>query len=441
MTTRQGPVTVDASPTKSLFVEMLTKDVRMQMAILDLVDNSIDGAIRIRGQSPLTELTVRITFDQEHFIIQDNCGGIPLNLATDYAFRFGRPANAPSVNRSVGRFGVGMKRALFKLGRFFDVATTNKDERYRIAADVDKWLDLEEWTFPVLDLENFDEAPDENDVGTTITATRLTEEAKRWVSIPYNLTNLTREISKRHQYHIDNGITISLNGITIPTSDLEFLVSESPLLRPAYKEFERDGVHVRVVAGVGHSSPREAGWYVYCNGRMILDADRTRTTGWGEPGMMPRFHNQYSRFRGATYFDSDDSTLLPWTTTKDGVDEGVPIFSEAYTSMLSVMSQVIRFLDAVDRDNERPEGSRPLMELVERTARAVPILGLSRSENFRFQEPPPPVPASERIINIQYQKPAWLVDAVRKSLNAPSARSAGEMTFDYYVDQENINAR
>ena len=40
------------------------------------------------------------------------------------------------------------------------------------------------------------------------------------------------------------------------------------------------------------------------------------------------------------------------------------------------------------------------MELVDKTARAVPILRLNRSENFRYQEPPPPVPAGERFINI-----------------------------------------
>ena len=63
MSTHQQPITVDASPTKGLFVEMLTRDIRMAMAILDLVDNCIDGAIRIRGDAAFTGLTVRITFD------------------------------------------------------------------------------------------------------------------------------------------------------------------------------------------------------------------------------------------------------------------------------------------------------------------------------------------------------------------------------------------
>ena len=289
MPTNHEPLTVDARPTKEFFVEMLTRDVRMAMAILDLVDNSIDGAIRMRGNGSFQGLTVGITFDPERFIIEDNCGGIPLDLAMNHAFRFGRPTGAPIVSHSVGRFGVGMKRALFKLGRRFDIATTNPKETYGIVGDVIDWLSREDvWEFPVADLDTFDDAPPEDETGTKITVTQLTDEAKNWTTLPYNLTNLTTEISKRHQHHIDNGLTISLNGVTIPPSQLRFLVSDSPLLIPAFRRYERDGVHVRLVAGIGRSNPREAGWYVYCNGRMILDADRTRTTGWGEPRMMPK---------------------------------------------------------------------------------------------------------------------------------------------------------
>ena len=233
---------------------------------------------------------------------------------------------------------------------------------------------------------------------------------------------------------------ISFNGVTIPTSQLEFLVSDFPLLRPVHREYDRNGVHVRLLAGVSRSSPPDAGWYVYCNGRMILDADRSRTTGWGEPQMMPKFHNQYARFRGAAFFDSDDSTLLPWNTTKDGVDEGVPVFAEAYGLMISVMRPVVRFLDAVDRDNDKPEGSRPLVEMLDERARPVPISELALSEEFKYQEPTPPIPPLERFVSIQYEKPVWLVNAVKKNIRARSARAAGEKTFDYYVEQEDINA-
>ena len=441
MTTSQANIRANASPTKEFFVEMLTRDVRMSMAILDLVDNCIDGALRLREGASLEDLTVRITLSEDRFIIEDNCGGIPLDVAVNYAFRFGRPANAPGVDNSVGRFGVGMKRALFKFGRNFEVATTTRSESFRIATDVDEWLTQEDvWSFPILDLERFDEPRPDHETGTKITVSRLTSEAKNWFATAYHVSNLKAEISRRHQFHIDKGVNISLGGVTIPTSELKFLVSNSPLMRPAYKEYRRDEVHVRILTGVGPSSPQKAGWYVYCNGRMVLDADRTRATGWGEPRMMPRYHNQYSRFRGAVFFDSVDSKLLPWNTTKDGVDESVPIFVEAYGLMLNLMRQVIRFLDQVDHESDAPEGSRTLVDLLERRARSASIANLSRSENFQYVEPPPPPSPSERLVNIQYRKPLGLVNAVRKSLRVGSARAAGEATFDYYVEQEDVDA-
>jgi hypothetical protein len=35
---------ISAEPTKSFFVDMLTRDIALEQAILDLVDNSVDGA-------------------------------------------------------------------------------------------------------------------------------------------------------------------------------------------------------------------------------------------------------------------------------------------------------------------------------------------------------------------------------------------------------------
>ena len=334
-----------------------------------------------------------------------------------------------------------MKRALFKLGRYFEVATTTKEISYRITIDVDDWLrQPDTWLFPIVEMSSLDNRLSEREPGTDITIMELTEESRKWLATPYNVANLKTEISRRHQHHIDNGLTISLNGVSIPPSQLEFLVSGSPLLQPAFREYDRNDVHVRILAGVGTSIPREAGWYVYCNGRMVLDADRSRTTGWGEPRMMPSFHNQYARFRGATFFDSANPALLPWNTTKDDVDEGMPIFAEAYGLMVTVMQPVIRFLDAMDRELDEPEESRVLLKLVDNSAYLRPIVNLSRSDVFRYQTPPPLIPSTEPLISIQYQKPVWLVEAVKKSLRVQSARAAGEKTFDYYVDQEDINA-
>ena len=41
--------TVDASPTKEFFIKMLTRDIALEDAILDLLDNCLDGIVRIKG--------------------------------------------------------------------------------------------------------------------------------------------------------------------------------------------------------------------------------------------------------------------------------------------------------------------------------------------------------------------------------------------------------
>jgi hypothetical protein len=35
---------IDAEPTKAFFIDMLTRDIPLDQAILDLVDNCVDGA-------------------------------------------------------------------------------------------------------------------------------------------------------------------------------------------------------------------------------------------------------------------------------------------------------------------------------------------------------------------------------------------------------------
>ena len=41
--------TVDATPVKSFFVDMLTRDIELVDAILDLLDNCVDGILRLKG--------------------------------------------------------------------------------------------------------------------------------------------------------------------------------------------------------------------------------------------------------------------------------------------------------------------------------------------------------------------------------------------------------
>jgi hypothetical protein len=64
------------------------------------------------------------------FVIEDNCGGIPLSTARDYAFRFGREVGdrRDSDIITIGMYGIGMKRAIFKLGRSARVTSKSGED-------------------------------------------------------------------------------------------------------------------------------------------------------------------------------------------------------------------------------------------------------------------------------------------------------------------------
>src|SRR3989442_15013999 len=91
---------VPAHPAKTFFISMLTRDIDLQDAILDLLDNCVDGAIRIRSKA-MTEkdsfkgFWAHVTFSEGRFVIEDNCGGIPWEIAKHYAFCFGRREGIP----------------------------------------------------------------------------------------------------------------------------------------------------------------------------------------------------------------------------------------------------------------------------------------------------------------------------------------------------------
>src|SRR5580704_1206936 len=158
------PDRVSAFPTKRFFVEMLTRDISLEDAVLDLLDNCIDGVVRTRGASavnrekqPYAGFHAHLSFDQDHFLISDNCGGISRELAEKSAFMPGRPKRGPKQKDldsdlpTVGVYGIGMKRAIFKMGRYCEVKSTTAHDSFRVTIP-EKWFgDESDWELPIND--------------------------------------------------------------------------------------------------------------------------------------------------------------------------------------------------------------------------------------------------------------------------------------------------
>jgi hypothetical protein len=374
---------INASPTKMFFIDMLVKDIPLIDAIADLVDNSVDAAINLRKDGNLSDLKVEIKFNQKSFSITDNCGGFNVKTARTYAFRFGRPDDAPDIPKSIGRFGVGMKRALFKLGNNIQINSKTSQSYFQVNLDVNQWKsDKENWSW---EFNTINENIQDGEFGTTITVENLYEQVADTFSDESFTNNLIKMIRISHEKVLEKGLIIVINDIELSFNPSTLYVSEN--IQPAYFTKNIKGINVEVITGVSKTgSPREAGWYIYCNGRLIVSANKSQLTGWGDGH--PLYHPQFAMFRGYVFFESERSSLLPWNTTKNGIDEESDIFKAIMPLMINMMKPVTSFLRKLKTEpfsgednfeNDEYEAEKSLYDYVN-DAELITISNIEKSE-------------------------------------------------------------
>ncbi len=426
---------VDASPTKEFFVDIITKDIQLDEAIQDLVDNCIDGAKRLRPgvNADYEGLTVSLEVNSDGFRIEDNCGGIPLDIARKYAFKFGRAKGFEPTSHSVGQFGVGMKRALFKMGSQFNVISTEPEHSFRVFVDVTAWVnDNQNWDFDVKDLKS--KAYRLEETGTRIEVDQLAPAVASTFGQEWFVKRLRHSIRVVQQQPMRQGLAISLNGEAIIPTDWQLKEGEG--IEPAFRRFEDDlgaanPLVTRLYAGVGDSNRTYAGWYVFCNGRCILEADQESTTGWNEVSEngvnVPKFHGQFARFRGYAFMDSDDASILPWNTTKTGLDLESDAYRRLVGRLIEITRPVITFLNNLDAEKEFEDSDKVLSIAISK-APHVALEKIAERPVFNYAPPPKRGPALARI---SYQKPRAEVEKLKEVMDAQSNRDLGEKTFEY----------
>ncbi len=353
--------TVNASPVKSFFVEMLTRDIELVDAILDLLDNCVDGILRQQenssGQDPYKGFEAKIKFDENSFSISDNCGGIPWNLH-DYAFRMGKEnQNIDRELPTVGVYGIGMKRAIFKIGKQCLIATQNKGDCYEVKI-TPEWIEnQDDWNLPVSESSQSDKED-----GTTIFIDELNENIE--ILFGKDKENFARELTRKIQTHyafiINKGFQIEINEKRVVPKPTELVFNETQnekgtdtAIRPYIYRTNRDGVNIFLSVGFTRPIPSQeevndeqeekryssldAGWTIICNDRAVLYCDRTELTGWGEAGV-PRYHTQFIAISGIVEFQSNDASKLPTTTTKRGIDASSSLYLQVKNKMREGMS-------------------------------------------------------------------------------------------------------
>jgi hypothetical protein len=484
---KRGPsdddLLVRGDPDKLFFIENLIKDIELIPAILDLVDNSVDSARQVAIhqliQSGADEVTAKATMelppgafdglrvelkiDATTFKISDTCAGMAIDLAKKYAFRIGRSKDFDGVPGSVGQFGVGMKRALFKIGRSFRVESRTESERFILEVDINKWIDdqdEQDWSFRMKSAER--SLPNSETTGTVIEVGNLHPSVSADFDDDLVLSLLREQLRLRHQEAIDRGLRILLNGEKLSGLRPELMIG--PDLGAVRKSFPIDvaqgTVLVEIMAGIVRTNRKElnvneneaenfrttneAGWWVFCNNRLLLIADKTAETGWGRGAAA--YHPQYRLFRGYVYMSAVETSLLPWNTTKTGVDTDSAVWRKVQSEMVSVLVEIQAVLNRIKKEREteldyEAEDIEPDELLYLRAldaAQPTPLRELPASEQITVPQKPRPKKGKSRpkLQRIQYDIPQEQCDRAMTLFEFNSIAELGRQSFDYFYDRE-----
>ena len=466
--------TVNAAPVKSFFVEMLTRDIELVDAILDLLDNCVDGILRQErnssGQTPYKGYEAEIKFDAKSFSISDNCGGIPWNLR-DYAFRLGkaedsRDSGLPTISGlpTVGVYGIGMKRAIFKIGKQCSILTQNEEDCYKVEI-TPGWIDdSDNWDLPVSDSVRLGG----ND-GTTIEIRELRSNiAELFDKENAAFTrDLTEKVKTHYAFILGKGFKVKINGkqVMAKPTKLAFNKTENiqvtdTAIRPYIYQTESNGVNVFLTVGFTRPIPSQenvndeqeekryssmdAGWTIICNDRAVLYCDRTELTGWGGPGV-PRYHNQFIAISGIVEFQSDDASKLPTTTTKRGIDASSSLYSQVKKKMEEGMQIFTNYTNKWKQNvNESQKhidlGSLCTLDEIKKESKSLRLNSVRsglKGEQFKPNLPlPKPEPSSTK--RILYSKDADDIQTVQNYLFGEEdvrPSRVGEECFDQILKE------
>jgi hypothetical protein len=451
------PEFVHAEPTKHFFIDEITKDISLLDCILDLLDNCIDGAERTLEKNPPKDedarysgFSVTISFDQKKFRILDNCGGLSKKDTISTAFSFGREGTKDdgfsklSPQKSIGLYGIGMKRAIFKIGKKAVFESKRKNEAFCVDIDVPKWKkDKKNWTFPIDDLPL--KFPD----GVSIQISDLYENISNQFDLKSFENDLRRVVSRDYYFFIKSGLNIKINAKRVDAQPFTFKSGSGfTPVNFSFKDKVHKNVEITIKAGVAAAPPDDAsdpeiiidkaetyGWYVVCNDRVVLAANRDERTIWKGRPEFTAWHSQYNGFMGFVFFKTDHPELLPWTTTKREIDSSSELYKRIIPYMENTTAPWTEYTAKRKADLDAAKDK-------ESKAKSISLNAIPVSKNQLVLGLPalaaPTAATANPAVTITYSVDAAKKKKVAKALGnaSMSNKEVGLETFKYFWDNE-----
>lgn len=365
-------VHISFSSDPDYIIKGLTSDVTTIECIYDLIDNSIDAARNTLLKNDTKKdkfglpasydgYEIKIFINNKHVTIHDNCSGIDEQTLSKKTFTIGSRSQHPY---GIGHYGVGLNRAIFKLGRQATLKTDDGIDQFSLTFSEDEVRKAVANTLEIKAVR----LKTTNDKFNIIEISEINKDVSPDLGSSIWLKSTTDEIRKRYGRFTHKGLKIFINEIPIGNFGPE--IRDPSFLRKRERTlFTESRVNIYMESGL-HQDYRiksvdddyedlksgipeltnEYGWYVVCNDRIILVADKTKITGW-----TTSWHNEYHGFLGWAHYISEDPSLLPWDSKKTGLN----INNEAHQKSLPILKSLADSYRTDNRKARKPKTPTP----------------------------------------------------------------------------------
>jgi hypothetical protein len=435
----------DAQPEKRLFISLITRDISLGAAILDIIDNSVNAVVepyagRLKTAADYATIAadetmqprsdIYVDVNNKIITVTDDASGISLKQAQEHIFKFGRSVGEKDSSDRLSVYGIGLKRAIFKIGNRIKMTSDHTTGGFALDLDVQAWgrQSQNHWQFPISS-----RAPATGGkTGTKIEISDLYEETQRRVQDGLFINQLRESIAKTYAFYLSKFVNIHVNGTKVDPISTE--ISSNKVV----ETFVRGDVSCAVVVGIGTPQgdsfrDRSSGWFIFCNGRAVLSADKTALTGWGGgTNGLPIFQPKHRPFLGMVFFVSEDGEQLPWTTTKSGINEDSVVWQQARQYMITAARTVISFLDNRYTEEGTELSPKDLREAAGERVSAI-AASVSQKQTFKIVKKAPPTQ-----MRIQYDARIDDIKKIEGYLKRPGMGGAevGRYTFQFFLKNE-----
>jgi len=438
---------INASPRKSFFIDLLTRDITLSHCILDLIDNSIDWILRLTKidmsevhklwwSDQLKKFYINIEYNENYFSIEDNGSWIDEKILTEYAFMFWSWDNHDSKDYDwLSAFGIWMKRSFFKIWKYIELTTKTENYTIYVKLDVLKWEQDPEWT---IDYEKV--SWKNTETWTKIVITKLNDDIKKQFQYKEFATMLDEKIWRGYPLFLEYWLQLSSNSKSFNSLLPEIIEDEA--IKHSYNSYEINWVKVSIATWLAKPKKDSAKvkyrsednwWFISCNWRTILYWNKDIQTWWWLKWLR-EFHSSLNGFIWYVFLTSKDVSKLPWNTTKDWIVFENDTYQQVLTKMVSQTKPVVKYLASRYKGWDKNENISN--EMSKKDSKRILDIVNDNDQKKTKQTFSAPI-EDDGLENIQYKISKEKLAEVKDYLWENKSNSKiWEETFDYFYNRE-----